>query len=168
MDPNLVSDLLKLASKYFDKAIMVLEADIKRVPSENSEPEVSKPAPKPKKESKTNEKKKESRKSKDDKTKKTRKKTGYKIYFDERREAIKNASEENKKYTIPELSTIISKEWKEIGEDGQRIWNEKAEEFNIILEGIELPQKNQRKNSSNDISETDSDDEQITKKNKSN
>lgn len=163
-----------MASKYFDKAIAVLEADIQRAPSENSEPEVSKPAPKPKKDFKTSEKKKESRRSKEpkDKTKKLRKKTGYKIYFDERREAIKNASEENKsknykEYTIPELSTIISKEWKEIGEDGQRKWNEKAEEFNIILEGIELPQKNQRKDSSSEISDTDSDDELITKKNKS-
>lgn len=102
-----------------------------------------------------------------------KKKTGYQLYFEDSLKNIKKTPEgKSKKYLeimVPELSTIISKEWKNLGEQGRLEWAEKAEEFNIILLNLDnLPQKNIEKVSSSDISDTESDEGSPIKKMKAN
>ena len=69
---------------------------------------------------------------------------------------------------VPELSTIISKEWKKVDKEVQLEYINKAEEINIITKGLEIPQKQIKQNSSPDLSDTESDDSMPLKKQKNN
>ena len=151
------------------------ETERKKIKVEEEAKEVFKVQDKAKEKEKEEKKKKESKKEKSEqKSKKKekkapRKKTGYQWYFEESMIKIKSGSEGKSKgyleIMVPELSTIISKDWKAMGVTEQEVWNDKAEEINIITQGLgELPQKTARISSSPSISDTESDNEMPTKK----
>lgn len=161
-----LSDVFRLAAKYLYRAAEQIEKDAitqagkPKMPMEEI-PVIEKT--KEKKKEKTKEKVKEKAK-----IKAPRKKTGYQLFFEESMARLKKGDDgKSKKYLeimVPELSTIISKDWKALGESGQTIWNDKAEEINIITQGFEgFPQKPQKpkkidpKSSSSELSDTESD-----------
>lgn len=143
-------ELLNLASEYFSKASKIVREYQEKQPRS------------------TNGTKKERK----EKTK--RKKSGYQLYLDHCRKEIKsNPDTISKIYsdlTVPEISTIVSKRWRDLSPGKQVEWKSKAEaitsegsasfpEVQVSLQQLideDFPRKRQISNDSPSETESDS------------
>jgi hypothetical protein len=98
-------ELFSLASEYFSKASKIVKVYRDKHSATNG-----------------------SKKERKEKTK--RKKSGYQLYLDYCRQEIKNnpdtTSTIQSDLTVPEISTIVSKRWRDLSPESQVGWNSKA------------------------------------------
>ena len=190
-----LADLLRLLSKYIEKTADIIETSIQTAPVqklENSKEKSEKTKEKPEKTKEKPEKTKEKpekTKEKPEKTKEKKerssdqnKKTGYQLFFNDSMQALKKTAEGKSDFyleiMIPELSTIISKNWNALDESDKQTWREKADDYNIIYQSLDrssqnidkLPHKHKKivAEPSSELSDTVSDEEIFKKKIKTN